>query len=311
MSVLWQDIKYGIRTLRKSPGFTIVAVLTLTLAIGANTAIFSLINGLLLKALPGVKDPQQLVLVTDKGRTSLSYPFYEHLRDNNQSFSGLFANCGVKERRMRLSGFDADEVQWVSAQAVSGNFFSVLGVPAVLGRTLTSNDDHSGDPQPVTVISYDFWVRRFEQDPAVVGKVITLEDVPLTIVGVTPREFSGFVVGKRPDLWWPIRLVPQVQGRDDILASESSKLVRIAGRLEPGVAERQASEELNVILRQMRLAQMESRSLSDKERQDRLNHQIELQSAAAGYSWLRRGLGVMLATGPAGGKDRSDGGVEI
>ena len=311
MRSMWHDVRYGLRQLRKSPGFTVVAVLTLALAIGANTAIFSLINGLLLKALPGVKDPQQLVLVTDKGRTKLSYPLYEHLRDNNQSFSGLFASCGVGSRRMRLSGLDAAEVQWVSAQAVSGNFFSVLGVPAVLGRTLTSNDDHSGDPQPVTVISYHFWVRRFEQDPAVVGKVITLEDVPLTIVGVTPREFSGFVVGKRPDLWWPIRLVPQVQGLDDILAWESSQLLRIAGRLEPGVAERQASEELDVIFRQMLLAQMEGRSLSDKERQDRLNHQIELQSAAAGYSWLRRGLGVMLATGPAGGKDRSDGGVEI
>jgi predicted permease len=295
MKTIWHDVRYGLRRLRKSPGFTVVAVLTLALAIGANTAIFSLINGLLLKSLPGVKDPQQLVLVTDKGRTSLSYPFYEHLRDNNQSFSGLFANCGVKERRMRLSGLDATEVEWVSAQAVSGNFFSVLGVPAVLGRTLTSNDDRSGDPQPVAVISHDFWVRRFGQDPAVVGKVITLEDVPLTIVGVTPREFFGFVVGERPDIWWPIRLVPQVVGLDDILALEISQRVRIAGRLEPGVAERQASEELNVIFRQMRLAQMEGRSLSDKERQDRLNHQIELQSAAAGYSWLRRVLPRLLS----------------
>jgi predicted permease len=290
MGTLWHDIRYGFRQLRKSPGFTVVAVLTLTLAIGANTAIFSLTNGLLLKSLPGVKDPQQLVLVTDKGRPSLSYPFYEHLRDNNQSFSGLFANCGVDERRM----------EWVSAQAVSGNFFSVLGVPAVLGRTLTSNDDRSGDPQPVAVISHDFWVRRFGQDPAVVGKVITLEDVPLTIVGVTPREFSGFVVGKRPCLWWPTGLVPQVQGSDDILALEISQRVRIAGRLEPGVAERQASEELDVIFRQMLLAQMEGRSLSDKERQDRLNHQIELQSAAAGYSWLRwdlaRPLSILMAT---------------
>jgi len=300
MGTLWQDLKYGIRMLWKSPGFTVVAVLTLALAIGANTAIFSLINGLLLKALPGVKDPQQLVLVTDKGRTSFSYPFYEHLRDNNQSFSGLFANCGVGERRMRLSGLDAAEVEWVSAQAVSGNFFSVLGVPAVLGRTLTSNDDRSRDPQPVAVISHDFWVRRLGQDPAVVGKVITLEDVPLTIVGVTPREFSGFVVGKRPCLWWPAGLVPQVVGLDDIHALRISQQVRIAGRLEPGVAERQASEELDVIFRQMRLAQMEGRSLSDKERQDRLNHQIELQSAAAGYSWLRydlaRPLSILIAT---------------
>jgi len=302
MGAVWHDVCFGLRQLRKSPGFTVVAVLTLTLAIGANTAIFSLTNGLLLKSLSGVKDPQQLVLVTDKGRPSFSYPFYEHLRDNNQSFSsfsGLFANCSVNERRMRLSGLDATEVEWVSAQAVSGNFFSVLGVPAVLGRTLTSNDDRSGDPQPVAVISHDFWVRRFEQDPAVVGKVITLEDVPLTIVGVTPRDFFGFVVGKRPCLWWPIRLVPQMVGLDNTQALKFEQ-VRIAGRLEPGVAERQAGEELNVIFRRMLLAQMEGRSLSDKERQDRLNYQIELQSAAAGYSWLRhdlaRPLSILMAT---------------
>src|SRR4030042_4237466 len=140
MGALWQDIKYGAGMLRKTPGFATVAVRTLALGIGANTAIFTLIDALLLKPLPGVKDPQQLVLVTDNGWASLSYPLYEHLRDNNQSFSGLFASPGIGKRRMRIVGSNAVEAEPVWNQAVSGNFFSVLGARAALGRTRPPDD---------------------------------------------------------------------------------------------------------------------------------------------------------------------------
>jgi len=208
MGTLWHDIRYGIRMLRKNAGFTAVAVLTLALGIGANTAIFSLIDALLLKALPGVKDPQQLVLVTDNGWPSLSYPLYEHLREADQSLSGLFVSPGIDKRRMMVAGSGAVEAEQISTQPVSGNFFSVLGASAVLGRTLTPDDDRPGDPQPVAVISYDFWQRRFAGDPAVLGKAITLDDTALTIMGVAPRGFLGFVVGRRPDLWWPIQMGP-------------------------------------------------------------------------------------------------------
>ncbi len=289
MGTLWQDIRYGVRMLRKNPGFTTVAVLTLALGIGANTSIFSLINALLLRSLPQVKDPQELVLVTDNGWPSLGYPLYAHLRDSSQSLSGLFASPGVGQHKMRIVGSDAVEAEQVSCQGVSGSFFSVLGVSAGLGRTLTPEDDHPGAPQPVTVISYDFWRRRFGSDSAVLGKVISLADVPLTIVGVAPRGFLGFVVGSRPDFWYPIQLVPRVNDWEGILESDGSEWLQIAGRLKPGVTEAQAREELDVVFKRMRLAQADQRTLSEKERQEFLSHRIELRSAATGFTWLRQG----------------------
>ncbi len=288
MGTLWQDIRYGIRMLRKNPGFTFVAVLTLALGIGANTAIFSLIDALLLKPLPGVQDPQQLVLVTDNGWASLPYPLYAHLHDSSQSLSGLFASSGVRKGKMKVTGSGEVKAESVWSQPVSGNFFSVLGTPAALGRMLTPNDDRAGDPQSVAVISFDFWRRRFGQDPAVIGKTVMLEDIPLTIVGVAPRGFLGFVVGSRPDLWWPIQMVPQVQGWKDALTSEGSQWLQIAGRLKPGVLVAQAQDELDVVFKRMRLEQADKWRLSDKKRQDFLSHRIELRSAGTGFTWLRR-----------------------
>jgi len=288
MGALWQDVRYGLRMLRKSPGFTTVAVLTLALGIGANTAIFTLVNALLLKSLPGVKDPQQLVLVTDNGWPSLSYPLYEHLCDAGQSFSGLFVSPHVEKRGMMITGSNAAEPERIWAQGVSGNFFSVLGASAILGRMLTPNDDLAGDPQPVVVVSYEFWRRRFGRDPGTIGRVITLDDTPLTIVGVAPPGFYGFVVGTRPDLWWPIHMGPQVAEWDELLESESSEWLQIAGRLKPGVAEAQARDELDVLFKRMLMAQVEGRELSEKERQDLLSHRIELRPAATGFTWHRR-----------------------
>lgn len=288
MGALWQDIRYGFRMLAKSPGFTTVAVLTLALGIGANTAIFSLINALLLKSLPGVKDPQQLVLVTDNGWPSLSYPLYEHLRDGSQSLSGLFASSWVGKRKLRVVGSGALNVESVWTQAVSGSFFSVLGAQAALGRMMMPDDDRPGDPRPVAVISHDFWRRRFGQDPAVIGKTVTLEDVPLTIVGVAPRGFLGFVVGSRPDLWWPIQMVPQVQDWKSALTEAGSQWLQIAGRLKPGVAEAQARDELDVVFKRMRLEQAEKWGWSGKKREDFMSHRIEFRPAGTGFTMLRR-----------------------
>ncbi len=293
MTTAWQDLRYGVRMLRKNPGFTAVAVLTLALGIGANTAIFSLIDALLLKSLPGVKDPQQLALVTVNRWPNLSYPLYEHLRDNSQSFAGLFASADINKRTLRVVGSGAVEEVPVWNQAVSGNFFSVLGARAILGRTLTPDDDRAGAPEPVAVLSYDFWERRFGRDPAVLGKTVTLGEVPLTIVGVTAREFLGFVVGSRPDLWWPIQMVPQVQAEDDALTDGGSQWLQIAGRRKPDVVEAQAQDEVGVVFQQMLRAQPGKWPLSETDRQKSLTR-IELRPAGMGFTWLHREFERML-----------------
>jgi len=290
MTTLWQDIRYGVRMLRKNPGFTAVAVLTLALGIGANTAIFSLINVLLLRSLPGVKDPQQLVLVTDKGAGSHSYILYERLHDRHQSLSGLFAVAGPRRRKMTIVGQHAAGPESVQAQTVSGNFFDVLGASAAIGRTLTANDDLRGRPQAVVVLSYNFWQRRFGLNPAVIGTTITLDDTPFTIVGVGARGFSGFTVDQRPDVWWPFWMMPQVYGPDALegFMDPTAQWVQIGGRLKAGEAPAQVRSELDVILKQLFEEQVDRFASSEKDRQSFLDHRIELESGGAGYSNVRR-----------------------
>lgn len=208
---MFQDLRYEVRMLLNHKGFTMVAVLSLALGIGANTAIFSLINAALLKTLP-VKDPQQLVLFTTAGpqRTdnSFSFTLIERFNQNNQSFTGIIT-AGHAERMRMIEPGAGGQVEAVQATRVSGNFFSVLGVSAVAGRTLTEDDDNVSGPQPVAVISYKFWKNRFGLDPAVIGRKITLDDFPFTVVGVAPPGFFGFEVGDNPDLWWPLRMTPR------------------------------------------------------------------------------------------------------
>jgi predicted permease len=291
MRTLRSDLRYGIRMLMKNPGFTTVAVLTLALAIGANTAIFSLIEALLLRSLP-VKNPQQLALVTVNafyGRsTSFSYPLYQQWCDNSESFSGLFTFTGISKYRLRGDGSEGGGPERAGAQKVSGNFFDVLGVPAVLGRTLTSEDDRPDQPQAVVVLSYGFWQRRFGLDPAVVGKTILLEDTVFTIAGVTPRGFWGFEVGSRPDLWLPIQAGSLVERGwwAELLASEGSQWLQIAGRLKPGVSLEQARAELDVSHRRI-LQEKAARDVPENERAQFLQQRIELETGGVGYSSLR------------------------
>ncbi len=195
IDALLQDVRYGIRILRKSPGFTIAAVLSLGLGIGANTAIFTVIDALLFKPLP-VDAPDELVRFTDTfssgTNVDFSYPLYQDFTARGELFVGIAASGGMPRMRMTVSGEGLSTVtDSVRAQRVSGNFFSVLGVKPIIGRMLAPDDDRPGTAQPVSVISYGLWTRRFGQDPGVIGRDIMLDDVPFTIVGVAPPKFLG------------------------------------------------------------------------------------------------------------------------
>ena len=293
LETLWQDIRFGARQLRKNPGFTAVAVLTLALGIGANTAIFTVINTVLLRSLP-VKNPDELVQVTVTGTSgeanyAFSYPCYEWLRDAGRRLSGLFAAGGVGLRdRLKLANRENSETEFVRAQPVSGNFFSVLGVSAMLGRTFTAEDDRHRNPQAVAVISHSYWQRRFAGDRSVVGRVISFNDVPFVIVGITPPGFFGFQPGENPELWWPLQMTAQVD-RSAGRLNEGSRWLRLIGRRSPGVGERQAEAELTVVFGHYCDNYLATRGAnwSAGQREGFLAQQLKLRSGHAGWTGLR------------------------
>jgi predicted permease len=225
-----QDVRYGVRALRAAPIVTAVAILTLTLAIGANTAIFSIVNALLLRPLP-VAAPEQLVVLSDvpAERKVWSNPLWEQLRDQ-PGFAGAFA-WGVQRFNLAPSG----ESDLVSGLWASGRMFEVLGVRAVVGRTLTADDDRRGlgPDGPVAVLGYDFWQRRFGGSPAAIGRRITVERVPFTIVGVAPPSFFGAEVGRTFDVAVPIAAAALVR-QPGFLDARSAWWLRVMFRLKPG-----------------------------------------------------------------------------
>jgi predicted permease len=288
---IWQDLRYGGRMMLKHRGFTAVAAITLALGIGANTAVFSVLNALVLRSLP-VKDPDELALLANVSGDGLgstfSYPLYEQLRDGGHSLSGIFAAGNISRRRLNAGG---TEPEFIRAQEVTGNFFSVLGVPALLGRTLTPEDDQASHPQPVAIISNSFWQRRFGADPAIVGKTIIFEDVPLTIVGVTPPDFFGFQPGEHPDLWWPMQMIQRVvPGQSRLrLKDQGTWWLQLMGRLPAGVDRTQAQAELNLIF-QRHMAEFEAPRASNWSEWDRRifsGRRLEMHPGATGHTELR------------------------
>jgi predicted permease len=288
---LWKDLRYGARGMARQPGFTLVAVITLALGIGANTAIFSLINAALLKTLP-VKDPQQLVFFMVAGPqgsgTGFSYPLLEQFNRNNHSFTGIIAANTAGRMRLTESGA-GDQVELVQAGRVSGNFFSVLGVDAVAGRTLMEEDDKPAGAQPVTVISYDFWKRRFGLDPGVVGRKIMLDDFPFTIIGVAPPGFFGIEVGSNPDLWWPIQMTPQVIPGNQSLSDSGRRWLYVMGRLKPDVKVEQAGAEMDAVFRQElnEITPERLAGLTPVQRHNYLSRNLKLVAGGTGFTWLR------------------------
>jgi hypothetical protein len=210
---LTQDVRYGVRSMFRSPALTLVALLSLALGIGANTAIFSFLDAIMLRSLP-VKEPTRLVLlgegneggVTDRyGSTTLySYPFYRQFQQKNAVFSDVAAIYSMSSNiHATIDGHDATEL--MRAQVVSGTYFSTLGVQPLIGRSLTDDDDKSEGDHPVAVISYAWWKRGLAGDPAVLNRKIKLGSIMFQIVGVAPPEFFGTSVGESPDIWFRCR----------------------------------------------------------------------------------------------------------
>jgi predicted permease len=281
---LWQDVRFGLRMLAKSPGFTTVAVLTLALGIGANTAIFSLINTLILRALP-VRNPEQLVAIATvspdaaNGKDPVSLPMFEEIVKHQQVFSSLFAWNGHG-----LIDYEANGVKYAAGvDTVSGDYFSTLGVQPFLGRLIGPPDVglESGSSAAVAVISYACWQRRYGSDPSVIGKVIRVNDQPLTIIGVAPRGFTGVFVEAGPDAFLPIGFSGgTVFRRPGILALD------VVGRLKPGASLEQARADLASLWPGIRAATVPP-DYKGERRSQFLARRINVESLATGNSLLR------------------------
>jgi len=256
MDTLLQDVRYALRLLRKSPGFTLVAVLTLALGIGANTTIFTVVNAVLLRPLP-VEDPERLVAVlgTDARNSTaqqqfipMSYLNYQDLRDKNEVLTGMAAFTGTG---VNLSG--AGNPEQLNAALVSGNYFDVLGVRAALGTTFDREQAKKPGGYPVVVLGYGFWQRRFGADRSIVGKPITLNQQPYTVIGVAPKSFQGtFAVGA-PDLWIPDAMHDQVLTgiEKEWFLDRRAGLMNVFGRMKSGVSLKQAEANLQTIATQL------------------------------------------------------------
>ena len=287
-STLW-DIRYALRMLRRNPGFAIVVAFTLALGIGANTAIFSLIDVLFLRMLP-VKNPEQLVLLKYADSSGTHIPFhygaYKQFRDQSQVFSGVLAYYPL---RLTVS-LDGQPEPAVAGQLVSGNYYSALGVNAALGRTIVADDDRAPGESPVCVISHNYWRRRFAGDPSVVGKTIHLGGAPFTIIGVTPPEFFGLEVGSSLDISVPIMMQQQVMPGIGSFVDETygySSHFRIMGRLRPEVTLSQAQARLSVPYQQI-CAEVASRVGAKKVgAQNWLERRLVFESGGQGLSELR------------------------
>jgi predicted permease len=261
MGTLFQDLHYAFRMLRKTPAFTTVAVLTLALGIGANTAIFSLVNAVMLKMLP-VKAPGELVVVGDPlevhsrslgdPRVELfSYPLYRELNSGSQVFSGMLASGEVHRLRVVAAQGGNEITGNATGVLVSGNYFSVLGVNALYGRVLTPEDDNAPNAHPVIVVSYSFWKDKLSQNPGAVGQSVRIGNYPFTIIGVAPPGFYGDTVGDLQDFWVPVTMQEQVFTGRKWLDERNASWLHIIARLKPGATVDEARANVNVVLQQL------------------------------------------------------------
>ncbi|MGH9747206.1 MAG: ABC transporter permease [Candidatus Acidiferrales bacterium] len=296
MQSFWQDVRYGLRMLARNPAFSAIAVLTLALGIGANTAIFSLTDQILLRRLP-VQHPEQLVLLRSPGTNQghmwsdssddsgmFSYPVYKDLRDSNQAFSGLLARFPAA---VSISGQGSTER--ALAEVVSGNYFETLGVQPAIGRVFNSNDETTLAANPVAVLSYGYWTRHFGGDPGILNKQIVVNGTSLTVVGVTRAGFTGIQIGLLPDLFVPITMKAQMTPNWNGLEDRKDYWIAILGRLKPGFDRAKAEAALAPIYHAILASDVQAVTGTEKFRQQFRDKKLLLESAASGRPIVQEG----------------------
>jgi len=301
MPTLWQDVRYGLRMLAKNPGFTLIAILTLALGIGANTAIFSLLNQVMLRRLP-VRHPEELVVlkspgpkhghVWDDGDDSeiFSYPLYKGLAKNTTVFDGVVA-------RFQFSASIASHGQTDhgSGELVTGNYFDVLGVHPMLGRVLSPADDDVQGAHPVVVLSHSYWTRHFAGDAGVLNQTILVNNTAMTIVGVAQAGFTGIQVGQTPDVFVPMTMKPQMTPIRNGLDDWNDYFLAVLARRKPGVSVEQAQAGINVDYQPLLEQQVATMKSADaKEREKFLAKKIVLYPGAQGRTVFQRDSGPAL-----------------
>ena len=304
---LFQDLRYAQRSLRKSPGFALVAILTVALGIGANTAIFSLVDQVLLRSL-AVREPQRLALLDMQGRyygssssggSTISYPMYRDFQEHNEVFSGMFCFRHF-QASLSLNG----QAERIHGELVSGSYFDVLGVKAALGRTIAPDDDRTSNGEPLVVLSHAFWKQRFAGDPAVLGKTLLLNNHTMTIIGVAQDGFAGMELDRPVSLFVPIMMQEGFLGRREVpaLVDRRTKWIRAMGRLKPGIKLEQAKASLQPFMHSLLETEVREPGFSRASAYDReqyLRCWMNVLPGAAGFSYIRDGLraplGILMA----------------
>jgi predicted permease len=313
MANLWQDLRFALRILAKNPGFTLIAVLTLALGIGANTAIFSVLDAVLLRSLP-VSHPEQLVTLSDPDehgssfgseggdRSLLAYSEFEYFRDHSEVFSDIFAaDSQLPQREITIpnsSSRTGAQKESARVRLVSGDYFATLGVTPAAGSLFTGEVDRARGGSPIAILSYAFWKQRFGFDPLALGRTVQIHQTSFQIVGVTPPGFFGETVGAVPDLWIPMMMQDSVYpGRDLLTAAKDLTnmhlWLQVMARLKPGITQEQAKASINVVFKSL-LESKVGASISAEERRHALDQRINLQRAARGSSVLREHFGEPL-----------------
>ena len=255
MGTILNDVRYGAKMLWKSKGVTMVAIVSLTIGIGANSAIFSLVNSILFRP-RSVNKPEQLVELfvgeASHPYETTSYPSYLELRDRNDVFTGLAA---YSPQQFKLGG--DNEVEEIIGEAVSGNYFDVLGIVPQRGRTFSPDEDLVPRRNPVAVVGYNLWQRRFNSDPELVGKTITVNDQSLTVIGILPAHYEGMMRGLGIDIWIPTMMMPALFQEGDVKLSRHSRWLTLVGRLKPETNIAQVRARFDLLARQMQAAHPE------------------------------------------------------